>query len=166
MTARKTKSSAKSATPRSSGMGMLALFRDLWRTFQHKDNYDSKDGGPEYEGVYEVIRSMSFIQPVTAMEALAQAAFLFDKASDFDRSSTLSRDELDELSKCMECRAAGLAAWIERTHGIDRREFKLNDFCDGRRALALFPDAPLRSRPESRRAAIIKAVAPAAQAAE
>jgi hypothetical protein len=116
--------------------------------------------------MYEVMRSMSFIQPETAMEALAQAVFLHSEASDFDRNSDPSKEKLYELSERMERRAAGLAAWIERAHGLDRREFKLNDFCDGKHAAALFPDMPLRARPEEERWAIINKAATAAQAAE
>lgn len=165
MATRKTKASEKPTIPQSTGMGMLALFRDLWMTFQHKDNYGSSEGCSEYEGVYEVMRSMSFVRPVTSMEALAQAVFLHDEASDFDRQSTLSREELDELSERMERRAAGLAAWIEQAHGLDRREFKLNDFCDSRRTSTLFPDAPLKIRQAGRRLAGTETVV-LAQAAE
>ncbi|MCK1694201.1 hypothetical protein [Bradyrhizobium sp. 144] len=67
----------KDTKQQSAGVGMLALFRDLWMTFKHKVNFDSGDGGAaEYKGTYEVMRSMSFIRPVTAMEALAQAVFI------------------------------------------------------------------------------------------
>ncbi|WP_426433785.1 hypothetical protein [Bradyrhizobium genosp. P] len=157
--------SKKSATPQSTGMGMLALFRDLWMTFQHKDNLAPRKGGAEYEGMYEVMRSTSFIRPTTAMEALAQAVFLHCEADNFDENSTPSKEELYELSERMGRRAAGLAAWIERTHGLDRREFKLDDFCDSRLASKLFPDAPLKY-PRSRSAPKDSADVVLAQAAE
>ncbi len=144
-------------------MGMLALFRDLWLTFKHKDSFGSKDGGDaEHKGVYEVMRSMSFIRPVTAMEALAQAVFIQSEMCDPANSS----DDHLELLERTQRRAAGLVLWIEQTNGIDHRDIGLEDFCDRDLTAALFPDMPLKSRPEARRSAVLKAVAPFAEAAE
>ncbi|MCK1330642.1 hypothetical protein IVB57_20170 [Bradyrhizobium sp. CW9] len=146
----------KDTKQQSAGVGMLALFRDLWMTFKHKVNFDSGDGGAaEYKGTYEVMRSMSFIRPVTAMEALAQAVFIQNEMCDPGNSP----DERVELSERIVRRAAGLVLWIEETHGIDRRELGLEDFCHIHMKDGLFPDAPLESRPEARMAA--RAVAPA-----
>jgi hypothetical protein len=154
----------KDTKQQSAGMGMLALFRDLWMTFKHKDNFDSEDGGAaEYKGTYEVMRSISFIRPVTAMEALAQAVFIQNEMGDPGEKSP---DDLVELSERIVRRACGLILWIEQTHGIDHRELGLEDFCHIHMKDGLFPDAPLKSRPEARRAAILKAVAPVAEAAE
>ncbi|MET4200069.1 hypothetical protein [Bradyrhizobium sp. LA6.12] len=143
----------------SAGMGMLALFRDLWMTFKHKDNFSGSDGGreggAEYEGAYEIMRSMSFVRPVTAAEALAQAVFIQNEMGDPGNSP----DDAVELSKRIVRRAAGLVLWIEQTHGIDCREIGLEDLCNSDFTAALFPDTPLKSRPEARRAAM--AVAPA-----
>ncbi|MGY0574034.1 hypothetical protein ACTGJ9_025640 [Bradyrhizobium sp. RDM12] len=65
-------------------------------TFKHKDSFGAKDvGDAEHKGVYEVMRSMSFIRPVTAMEALAQAVFIQSEMCDPGNSSD---DHLELLS--------------------------------------------------------------------
>lgn len=140
-----TKTDVKRSAPvggtnqQSTGMGMLALFRDLWTTFLHKDSLDSKDGGAEWGGTFEVMRGMSFVRPVTAMEALAQAVFLYSEATDLVERSPLSQEGITELSERMARRAAGLVLWIEQAHGIDRREFGLEDFCNQKPCGRAFP---------------------------
>ncbi len=92
--------------------------------------------------MYEVMRSMSFVRPVTAMEALAQAVFIQNEVGDPGNSA----DNLVKLAERIERRAAGLVLWIEQTHGVDRREFGLDDFSSRDFTAKLFPDAPLRNR--------------------
>lgn len=154
MTTRKTKAKTASAPPQSAGEGMLALFSDLWRTFKYKDEYSASDERKnisEYEGTYEVMRSMSFVRPSTAKEALAQAIFIQNEMGDPGNTT----DDLVEISERIVRRACGLILWIEQTHGIDHREIGLEDFCHIYMKDGLFPDAPIGSRPEAQRAAML-----------
>jgi hypothetical protein len=70
---------------------------------------------------------MSFVRPVTAMEALAQAAFLCSDA-DGILDGKMTGDQRALLCARMQRRASALADWIEHAHGLDSREFEINGF--------------------------------------
>lgn len=72
------------------------------------------------------VKTLALVQPATAVEALAAAILIGDDL-------ITARDDPNERASAaamvrIEQRAVMLAAWIERTHGLDRDNFGLNYF--------------------------------------
>lgn len=126
-------------------MDMLALFRDLTTTFEAKENAGGNSDYDEYEAARNVAKTISFVRPVTAMEALAQIVFLYDEATDIDQANEWTEARCKEWSDRMTRRAFALAYWIERTHAIDRREYALANYCSDTLASSVLPHAPAES---------------------
>lgn len=128
--------------PQSTGSALLSLFRCLWRAFEDKQNSGESDDYAEFDAAYATARTMSFVRPVTAVDALAQSVFLYDEAGDIDQAHMWDEKRCKEWSTRMARRAAGLALWIESNHGIDRRDYGLAGFCSDQLASGYFPHAP------------------------
>jgi len=134
--------STRTVIPQSLGGAMLSLWRGLWETFEAKQNSAETDDYTEYDAAYEVMRTISSVRPVTAVDALAQIIFLYDEAGDIDQANTWDEKRCKEWSGRMARRAAGLAVWIERNHGIDRRDYGLIQLCTDQLGSNHFPHAP------------------------
>ncbi|KQW22953.1 hypothetical protein ASC80_06395 [Afipia sp. Root123D2] len=128
--------------PESLSSAMLSLFRCLWASFEDKQNNGKSDDYAEFDAAYATMRNMSYVRPITAVDALAQVVFLYDEAGDVDQAHMWDEKRCKEWSNRMARRAAGLALWIERSHGIDRRDHGLADFCNDQLASRYFPHQP------------------------
>jgi len=132
----------RTVIPESLSSAMLSLFCCLWKSFEDKQNNGESDDYAEYDAAYATMRNLSYVRPVTAVDALAQVIFLYDEAGDVDQAHMWDEKRCREWSIRMARRAAGLALWIERNHGIDRRDLGLVDFCNDQLASRYFPHAP------------------------
>ncbi|GAB1717552.1 MAG: hypothetical protein NTAFB05_25940 [Nitrobacter sp.] len=78
---------------------------------------------------HEIANTLALVPPRGAEEALAAAAFLFSEAASFECVDEWSKKQREEMILRMKQRAAALAAWVESTHKVNRRDFRLDFFC-------------------------------------
>jgi hypothetical protein len=83
---------------------------------------------------YNIASTLALVPPQGAEEALAAATILFGEAASLECFDGWPKNQRDELILRMKQRAAALSSWIECTHKVNRRDFRLDFFCpDGAR---------------------------------
>jgi hypothetical protein len=82
-----------------------------------------------YSAASDLANTLALVPPKGAEEALAAAALLFGEAASLECFGQRSEMQQKELILRMKQRAATLTSWIETTHKVDRRDFRLDYFC-------------------------------------
>lgn len=119
-------------SPPSSSFGGELLKR-LKRAINYHEVLDEHQcpsrAGVALSAGYDIASTIAHVLPQGAEEALAAATLLYAEAESFECVEEWPEKQRREVILRMRQRASALADWIETTHKIDRREFRLDYFC-------------------------------------